>query len=128
MNVRSCFLLVLLDETNLALVDFEQPRALYQKAMDDTAREHLISNLAGHLGGVKTKAIKERQCKQCSSSFHCTTLTGCSQCLYSQLLTKGSLTSLLRRSACRPLSPLLSSLLPRPSGSSSRSNQLEQVF
>ncbi|KAI0036404.1 catalase [Vararia minispora EC-137] len=42
-------------------LDFEQPRALYKKAMDQTARDHLISNLAGHLGGVKSPVVKARQ-------------------------------------------------------------------
>jgi catalase len=42
-------------------LDFEQPRALVTKVMDDTARAHLVSNLAGHLGNVKSKEIKERQ-------------------------------------------------------------------
>lgn len=42
-------------------VDFEQPRALVTKVMDETARAHLVENLAGHLGNVKTQAIKERQ-------------------------------------------------------------------
>lgn len=47
----------------MALVDFEQPRALVTKVMDATARAHLVENLAGHLGGVQTAAIKERQRK-----------------------------------------------------------------
>jgi hypothetical protein len=43
------------------VVDFEQPRALVTKVMDDTAREHLVENIAGHLGNVKTTRIKELQ-------------------------------------------------------------------
>lgn len=42
-------------------LDFEQPRALVTKVMDAEARAHLVENLAGHLGNVKTAAIKERQ-------------------------------------------------------------------
>jgi len=42
-------------------LDFEQPRALYRKVMNDTDRAHLISNLAGHLGGAKSHEIKARQ-------------------------------------------------------------------
>jgi len=49
------------DLSEITELDFEQPRALYNKALDDTGREHLINNLAGHLGNVKTKEIKERQ-------------------------------------------------------------------
>ena len=41
-------------------VDFEQPRALYQKVMNDTDREHLVYNFSVHLKGVKTPAIRDR--------------------------------------------------------------------
>ena len=44
-------------------MDFEQPRALWQKVFSDTDREHYVSNVSGHIGGVKNKAIIERQCK-----------------------------------------------------------------
>ena len=42
-------------------VDFEQPRALWSKVFDDTAKDHYVSNVAGHLGGVKSSEIKARQ-------------------------------------------------------------------
>ena len=42
------------------LVEFEQPRALYQKVMNDTDRDHLVSNIAGHLGGAKSAEVKAR--------------------------------------------------------------------
>jgi catalase len=42
------------------LVDFEQPRALYQNVMDDGARARLVSNIAGHLGGAKSAEVKAR--------------------------------------------------------------------
>lgn len=43
-----------------SLVDFEQPRALYREVMNDTDRAHLVSNIAGHLGGAKSAEIKAR--------------------------------------------------------------------
>jgi len=49
------------DLSEVTELDFEQPRALFQKAMDATQREHLIKNFAGHMKGIKTKAILERQ-------------------------------------------------------------------
>ena len=45
----------------MVVVDFEQPRALWTKVFDDTAKEHYISNVAGHLGNVKKPEIKARQ-------------------------------------------------------------------
>jgi catalase len=42
-------------------VDFEQPRALWTKVFDDTAKEHYIKNVAGHLGNVKSSEVKNRQ-------------------------------------------------------------------
>ncbi|KIP11279.1 hypothetical protein PHLGIDRAFT_83711 [Phlebiopsis gigantea 11061_1 CR5-6] len=42
-------------------LDFEQPRALWEKVMDDTQREHFVGNVAGHFGNVKSAAVKERQ-------------------------------------------------------------------
>ena len=45
----------------LFVVDFEQPRALVTKVMDSTARQHLVENISGHLGNVKTTRIKELQ-------------------------------------------------------------------
>ncbi|OAX41211.1 catalase-domain-containing protein [Rhizopogon vinicolor AM-OR11-026] len=41
-------------------LDFEQPRALYQQVMDDTAKAHLVSNLAGHVGAIKSAEVKAR--------------------------------------------------------------------
>lgn len=34
-------------------VDFEQPRALWQKVLDDTQKEHFVNNVAGHLGNAR---------------------------------------------------------------------------
>jgi len=42
-------------------VDFEQPRALWTKVFDETAKAHYVSNVAGHLGNVKSPEIKARQ-------------------------------------------------------------------
>ena len=50
------------------VVDFEQPRALYAKVLDDTGRQHLVKNIAAHLGNVKSAEIKARQRKFSSSS------------------------------------------------------------
>ncbi len=44
-----------------AIVDFEQPRVLYTKVMSDTDRKHLIQNIAGNIGNVKSAEIKARQ-------------------------------------------------------------------
>lgn len=56
-------------------MDFEQPRALVNKVMDKTAREHLVSNIAGHFGNVKSGEIKARQRMSClafcQSGFFC---------------------------------------------------------
>lgn len=41
-------------------IDFVQAGELYRRAMDDTARAHLISNIAGHLGKAKEE-IRYRQ-------------------------------------------------------------------
>ncbi|MDO9557335.1 MAG: catalase [Coriobacteriia bacterium] len=41
--------------------DFVQPRALFRDAMTDEDRDHLISNIVGHLGNAQ-KRIKLRQC------------------------------------------------------------------
>lgn len=45
------------------LVDFEQPRALWTKVFDDTAKEHFVNNVAGHISGAKSAEIKARQRK-----------------------------------------------------------------
>ncbi|THG96135.1 hypothetical protein EW145_g7834 [Phellinidium pouzarii] len=42
-------------------LDFEQPRALWSKAFDDTARAHLIRNVAGHIRTCKSREIVNRQ-------------------------------------------------------------------
>jgi catalase len=45
------------------LVDFEQPRALWRKVFNDVDRDHLVLNIAGHLGNCKKAEIKARQRK-----------------------------------------------------------------
>ena len=35
--------------------DYEQPRSLFADVMGDTDRDHLISNIAGHLGGAQER-------------------------------------------------------------------------
>jgi len=42
-------------------LDFEQPRVLYTKVLDDTGRQHLVENIAANLGNVKSPEIKARQ-------------------------------------------------------------------
>ncbi|KAA1477789.1 catalase [Dentipellis sp. KUC8613] len=42
-------------------LDFEQPRALFQKVMSDTDREHLVYNLSVHMKNIRTPAIRDRQ-------------------------------------------------------------------
>ncbi|EIN12909.1 catalase [Punctularia strigosozonata HHB-11173 SS5] len=42
-------------------LDFEQPRALYQKVMNDVDRDHLVHNIAVHLGNAKSKEVIARQ-------------------------------------------------------------------
>ncbi|KAI9454209.1 catalase [Russula earlei] len=42
-------------------LDFEQPRNLYRKVLSDLDRKHLVDNIAGHLGLVKSAEIKARQ-------------------------------------------------------------------
>jgi catalase len=49
------------DLSEITELDFEQPRALYQKVMDDTQKEHLVQNLAGHMKNIKKKEILDRQ-------------------------------------------------------------------
>ncbi|GJJ14151.1 hypothetical protein Clacol_008411 [Clathrus columnatus] len=51
----------LLDLTEISELDFEQPRALWNKVFDDGARERFIKNVAGHLGGAKSAEVKKRQ-------------------------------------------------------------------
>ena len=40
--------------------DYEQSRSLFADVMDDTDRDHLIANIAGHLGGAQER-IQLRQ-------------------------------------------------------------------
>ncbi|KAI0271274.1 catalase [Gloeopeniophorella convolvens] len=42
-------------------LDFEQPRVLYQDVMSQTDRDHLVHNIAVHLGNVKSPVIRDRQ-------------------------------------------------------------------
>jgi len=48
------------DLSEIKDVDFEWPRK-FCNDLSEVDREHLISNLAGHLGGVKSDEIKNRQ-------------------------------------------------------------------
>jgi len=49
------------DLSEVTELDFEQPRALYQKVMDEGARSRLVENFAGHLGNCKSKEVIARQ-------------------------------------------------------------------
>lgn len=51
------------------VVDFEQPRVLYTNVLNDTGRQHLVKNVAAHLGNVKSAEIKARQ-RKCFSLSH----------------------------------------------------------
>jgi catalase len=42
--------------------DFEQPRALFRKVMNETDRTHLIENIVGSLGGAR-RDIQEKMVK-----------------------------------------------------------------
>jgi len=42
-------------------LDFEQPRALWQKVFDDTQKSHFIGNIAGHMKNVKSEVVLKRQ-------------------------------------------------------------------
>jgi len=49
--------------------DFTQPRALWENVLDDTGRDHLVSNIAGHAGAPEVTAeIKARvtDCATCT--------------------------------------------------------------
>jgi catalase len=46
---------------DISELDFEQPRALYTKVMNDKDRQHLIQNIAGNLRNAKSAEIKARQ-------------------------------------------------------------------
>ena len=47
-------------EYELGDVDFVQPKALYEKVMDDEAREHLVGNIVSHLKNAQMR-IQLRQ-------------------------------------------------------------------
>jgi catalase len=42
-------------------LDFEQPRALWEKVWNDQQREAYVQNVAGHFGNVKSSHVKARQ-------------------------------------------------------------------
>jgi len=42
-------------------LDFEQPRAMWQKVFDKTQKDHLVHNVAVHLGNVQSPIVKARQ-------------------------------------------------------------------
>lgn len=62
------------DLSEVTELDFEQPRALWQKVFDDAARDRYVENVTGHLSNVKVQAIKERMVAICAfprlSSWH----------------------------------------------------------
>ncbi|KAJ3557034.1 hypothetical protein NM688_g1691 [Phlebia brevispora] len=49
------------DLSQITELDFEQPRALWQKVFSDTDRDHFVGNVAGHLGNAKSSIVKARQ-------------------------------------------------------------------
>jgi len=49
------------DLSEITELDFEQPRALWQKVFDDGARERFVKNVGGNLGNCKSAEIKTRQ-------------------------------------------------------------------
>ncbi|KAF8581177.1 catalase [Ramaria rubella] len=51
----------ILDLSEMTELDFEQPRALWTKVLDDGAKERLVQNLADALGGAKSSEVKARQ-------------------------------------------------------------------
>lgn len=42
-------------------LDTRQPRAFWEKVLDQSARDRLVKNISGHLGGCKSKEIIRRQ-------------------------------------------------------------------
>ena len=51
--------------------DFEQPGNLFRKVMSATDRDHLITNISGHLKGAR-REVQERQVKifqKCDSEY-----------------------------------------------------------
>ncbi|TFK92470.1 catalase [Polyporus arcularius HHB13444] len=51
----------LADLSEVTELDFEQPRVLWSKVLNDEDRTHLVRNVAGHLGSAKSAEIKARQ-------------------------------------------------------------------
>lgn len=51
------------------VVDFEQPRVLYTKVLNEAGRQRLVQNVSAHLGNVKSSEIKARQ-RKCLSLSH----------------------------------------------------------
>ncbi|EJF63962.1 catalase [Dichomitus squalens LYAD-421 SS1] len=49
------------DLSEITELDFEQPRALWQKVFSDTDREHFVHNVAVHLVNAKSAEVKARQ-------------------------------------------------------------------
>ncbi|KAJ3567905.1 hypothetical protein NP233_g6058 [Leucocoprinus birnbaumii] len=49
------------DLSEITELDFEQPRALWQKVWGDKERATYVSNVAGHFGQVKSAEVKARQ-------------------------------------------------------------------
>lgn len=49
-------------------MDFEQPRALYEKVLDEVGRQHLVNNIVEHVRGVKNAELKLRV-RTCSLFF-----------------------------------------------------------
>lgn len=41
-------------------LDFEQPRELWTRVFDDTAKQHFIDNVSGHIAQCKSSTIKQR--------------------------------------------------------------------
>ena len=50
-----------IEVANTYIVDFEQPRALWEKVFDETQKAHYVSNVAGHIKNVKSKEVVARQ-------------------------------------------------------------------
>ncbi|KAI0746660.1 catalase [Daedaleopsis nitida] len=49
------------DLSEITELDFEQPRALWQKVFSDTDRAHFVGNVAGHMKNAKSAEVKARQ-------------------------------------------------------------------
>jgi hypothetical protein len=95
-------------------VDFEQPRALWTKVFDDTAKNHYVSNVAGHLGSVKSAEVKARQRMPLVILISSPTLlTNVLQSRFMLPSTKPSPTALPRPSVTRLCSLSRSSPQPR---------------